>query len=164
MSNQSFAPNPDEEQRKFFGVYLLDRCILRHSSYVHIHYHRASRLSGRMAVDIAIIGSGPTGIYTLKGLVGAKRPLSVTVFEVEADAGKGTPYHPDINDQAMLANIASIELPPICETLVRVVTPPAGYGVGAPPGPAVRILGRENFTPESSSASFCSRSSYTSLK
>jgi hypothetical protein len=40
-------------------------------------------------------------------------PLSVTIFEVEADAGKGTPYHPDINDQAMLANIASIELPAI---------------------------------------------------
>ncbi len=39
-------------------------------------------------------------------------------YRIEADVGKGTPYHPDINDQAMLANIASIELPPICETLV----------------------------------------------
>jgi uncharacterized NAD(P)/FAD-binding protein YdhS len=72
-----------------------------------------------MTAKIAIIGSGPTGIYTLAGLVHSEWPLSITIFEVEADAGKGTPYHPDINDQAMLANIASIELPPICETLVE---------------------------------------------
>lgn len=72
----------------------------------------------RMAAKIAIIGSGPTGIYTLRGLVGAQPPLSITIFEIEADPGKGTPYHPHINDQAMLANIASFELPPICETLV----------------------------------------------
>ncbi|WP_445489126.1 FAD/NAD(P)-binding protein [Rhodopseudomonas sp. RCAM05734] len=72
-----------------------------------------------MTTKVAIIGSGPTGIYTLHGLVRSAVPLSITIFEVEADAGKGTPYHPDINDQAMLANIASIELPPICETLVE---------------------------------------------
>lgn len=72
-----------------------------------------------MTTNIAIIGSGPTGIYTLKGLVGAERPLSITIFEREGEAGKGTPYHPHINDRAMLANIASIELPPICETLVE---------------------------------------------
>ena len=71
-----------------------------------------------MKQRIAIIGSGPTGIYTLKGLAVAQQPLSITIFEIEADAGKGTPYHPDINDQAMLANIASVELPEICETLV----------------------------------------------
>jgi uncharacterized NAD(P)/FAD-binding protein YdhS len=71
-----------------------------------------------MTASIAIIGSGPTGIYTLSGLAKSERPLSITIFEIEADAGKGTPYHPHINDQAMLANIASIELPAICETLV----------------------------------------------
>src|ERR1700755_2740816 len=71
-----------------------------------------------MTSRIAIIGSGPTGIYTLRGLVEAELPMSITVFEIEADAGKGTPYHPHINDQAMLANIASVELPAICETLV----------------------------------------------
>lgn len=70
-----------------------------------------------MNSKIAVIGSGPTGIYTLKGLIAANKPVSITVFEVEADPGKGTPYHPDINDRAMLSNIASIELPPICETL-----------------------------------------------
>jgi uncharacterized NAD(P)/FAD-binding protein YdhS len=72
-----------------------------------------------MTVRVAIIGSGPTGIYTLKGVVKSKRPLSITIFEIEAEAGKGTPYHPHINDQAMLANIASIELPEVCETLVE---------------------------------------------
>ena len=71
-----------------------------------------------MTSRIAIIGSGPTGIYTLGGLVDSQQTLSITIFEIEADPGKGTPYHPDINDQAMLANIASIELPAICETLV----------------------------------------------
>lgn len=72
-----------------------------------------------MKTRIAIIGSGPTGIYTLKGLIGSGSPLSITIIEVESDPGKGTPYHPDINDRAMLSNIASIELPPICETLVE---------------------------------------------
>lgn len=71
-----------------------------------------------MQSKIAIIGSGPTGIYTLADLIETRTPLHITIFEVEADAGKGTPYHPDINDQAMLANIASIELPPVRETLV----------------------------------------------
>jgi uncharacterized NAD(P)/FAD-binding protein YdhS len=71
-----------------------------------------------MKSKIAIIGSGPTGIYTLKGLASSEVPLSITIFELEAEAGKGTPYYPGINDRAMLANISSIELPPICETLV----------------------------------------------
>jgi uncharacterized NAD(P)/FAD-binding protein YdhS len=68
--------------------------------------------------NIAIIGSGPTGIYTLKGLIGSDTPLSITVYEANADPGKGTPYHPRANDRAMLANIASIELPPVCESLI----------------------------------------------
>jgi uncharacterized NAD(P)/FAD-binding protein YdhS len=71
-----------------------------------------------MTSRIAIIGSGPTGIYTLKGLIGASKPLSITIFESEAEPGKGTPYHPNLNDRAMLSNIASIEIPPIRETLV----------------------------------------------
>lgn len=71
-----------------------------------------------MSTSIAIIGSGPTGIYTLKGLIECQQPLDITVFESEADPGKGTPYHPDLNDRAMLSNIASIELPPIRESLV----------------------------------------------
>lgn len=30
---------------------------------------------------VAIIGSGPTGIYTLKGLLTSPTPLSITIFE-----------------------------------------------------------------------------------
>lgn len=71
-----------------------------------------------MTPRVAIIGSGPTGIYTLKGLIGKSAPLSITIFESESDPGKGTPYHPALNDRAMLSNIASIELPPVCETLM----------------------------------------------
>ncbi|SEH30081.1 FAD/NAD(P)-binding protein [Rhizobium sp. NFR12] len=72
-----------------------------------------------MALRVAIIGSGPTGIYTLKGLIGKSEPLEITIFESDAEPGKGTPYRPDLNDAAMLSNIASIELPPICETLTE---------------------------------------------
>lgn len=71
-----------------------------------------------MTPRVAIIGSGPTGIYTLKRLVAAAKPLAITVFEIEAHPGQGTPYHPHVNDRAMLANIASFELPPVYETLV----------------------------------------------
>ena len=70
-----------------------------------------------MSSKIAIIGSGPTGIYTLKGLIGCPVALQITIFERETSPGKGMPYQPHINDSAMLANIASIEIPPICETL-----------------------------------------------
>ena len=70
-----------------------------------------------MSSKIAIIGSGPTGIYTLKGLIGEHAPLEITIFEREDMPGKGMPYQPHINDRAMLSNIASIEIPPICETL-----------------------------------------------
>lgn len=68
---------------------------------------------------IAIIGSGPTGIYTLKGLVSSPTSLSITVYEESPDAGKGTPYHPAVNDRAMLSNIASIEIPVIEKSLVE---------------------------------------------
>ncbi|MBO3758651.1 FAD/NAD(P)-binding protein [Ciceribacter sp. L1K22] len=75
-----------------------------------------------MQSRIAIIGSGPTGLYTLKGLVEANVPLNITVFEAEAEAGKGMPYHPGLNDPAMLSNIPSIEIPALTETLVEWLT------------------------------------------
>jgi len=72
-----------------------------------------------MIPRIAVIGCGPTGLYTLKSLAASSLPLSITIFEAEAEPGKGTPYHPDINDPAMLSNIPSIELPALTETLVE---------------------------------------------
>ncbi len=71
-----------------------------------------------MLPRIAIIGTGPTGLYTFKQLICSTVPLSITLYEAEGEPGKGTPYHPDMNDAAMLSNIPSIELPAFTETLV----------------------------------------------
>ena len=72
-----------------------------------------------MMPTIAFVGAGPTTIYTLHALVDlAEQPFSVTVFEEQASAGRGTPYRPGWNDPAMLSNIASIEIPPLEETLL----------------------------------------------
>jgi len=72
-----------------------------------------------MPFSIAFVGAGPTTIYTLcaflRELTGA---ASVTIFEEQPRAGLGTPYRPGWNDPAMLSNIASIEIPPIGETLI----------------------------------------------
>ena len=72
----------------------------------------------RSAPEIAIIGSGPTAIYTLLYLISAQRPLHITIFEAQTEAGTGSPYRPALNDKAMLSNIASLEIPVITETLV----------------------------------------------
>lgn len=66
--------------------------------------------------NIAIIGSGPTGIYTFYHLLNNSTPLSVSVFEQADEAGVGMPYNDDDNSRLMLANIASIEIPPIFMT------------------------------------------------
>jgi uncharacterized NAD(P)/FAD-binding protein YdhS len=72
-----------------------------------------------MTADIAFVGAGPTTIYTLHALVNAAtRPFALTIFEEQASAGRGTPYRPGWNDPAMLSNIASIEIPPLEESLV----------------------------------------------
>ena len=68
--------------------------------------------------SIAIIGSGPTAIYTLNELLKHSAPLTITMFEAQAQAGKGMPYHQDWNEREMLANISSVEIPPVTETLV----------------------------------------------
>ncbi len=60
---------------------------------------------------IAIVGAGPTGIYTLYELVKRGEPLSIALFEKEAQAGVGMPYSDDNTAAQMLANIASIEIP-----------------------------------------------------
>ncbi|OLP45408.1 FAD/NAD(P)-binding protein [Rhizobium oryziradicis] len=72
-----------------------------------------------MRNKVCIIGSGPTGIYTLKQLLMAENSLIITIYEAEAEAGKGTPYLPSVNDPAMLSNIPSIEIPQLDETLVE---------------------------------------------
>ena len=75
-----------------------------------------------MSVSVAIVGSGPTALYALKNLLRARLPLSVTLIEKDAVAGRGMPYSDTANSPAMLANIASIEIPPVTETLVQWLT------------------------------------------
>lgn len=66
-----------------------------------------------MPPHIAIIGTGPTGIYTFKHLVDAGGVGAITLFEKGREAGVGMPYSPQTADRTMLANIASIEIPAI---------------------------------------------------
>ncbi len=68
---------------------------------------------------IAIVGVGPTGIYTFYELVKRGEPLAITLFEKEAQAGVGMPYSDDNTAAQMLANIASIEIPPIDLTYLQ---------------------------------------------
>lgn len=71
-----------------------------------------------MGSRICIIGSGPTGIFTLQHLIRSAIPLAITIYEAEMLAGKGTPYLPGANDPVMLSNIPSIEIPPLSTSLV----------------------------------------------
>ena len=70
-----------------------------------------------MQRNIAIIGSGPTAIYAATHLLAQTEPVYITIYESQNEVGKGTPYHPKWNSESMLANIASIEIPPVNETL-----------------------------------------------
>lgn len=66
--------------------------------------------------NIAIVGAGPTGIYTFFSLLKTGEPMSISIYEKEKEAGVGMPYNDDENSRMMLANIASIEIPPIAST------------------------------------------------
>ncbi|MFD2816713.1 FAD/NAD(P)-binding protein [Paracoccus aerius] len=66
-------------------------------------------------MKIAIVGTGPTGIYCLQQLLATGRQLAVTLFEKGKKAGIGMPYSPEHAGKFMLANIASIEIPPVVE-------------------------------------------------
>jgi uncharacterized NAD(P)/FAD-binding protein YdhS len=66
--------------------------------------------------NIAIVGTGPTALYTLHHLLEAKERLMITLFEAGPLAGVGLPYAPQSAQLAMLANIASIEIPPLSQS------------------------------------------------
>lgn len=71
-----------------------------------------------MTKSVAFVGAGPTTLYALHALLSESVvSAQVTVFEARETAGCGSPYSPDWNDPAMLSNIASIEIPPLQETL-----------------------------------------------
>ncbi len=65
---------------------------------------------------VAIVGAGPTGLYTFFSLLGNGAPLSISIYEQAEQAGVGMPYSDDDNIRLMLANIASIEIPPLTST------------------------------------------------
>lgn len=67
---------------------------------------------------VAIIGAGPTGVYTFLSLLKNKIPVSVSLYEQAREAGVGMPYSNEENSRMMLANIASIEIPPIFSTYI----------------------------------------------
>lgn len=67
---------------------------------------------------IAIVGTGPTGIYTLFSLLKNGVPLAISLYEQADKAGVGMPYSNEENSKMMLANIASIEIPPIFITYI----------------------------------------------
>lgn len=69
-------------------------------------------------LHVAIVGTGPTGLYALEQLLRSDRPLSVTLFESGLLAGVGSPYSPETAALTMLANIASIEIPPLAEPYI----------------------------------------------
>ncbi|MFC3058518.1 FAD-NAD(P)-binding protein [Paenirhodobacter populi] len=69
-----------------------------------------------MPHSIAIIGTGPTGIYSFRKLIEHQQPLSVWLFERGVKAGIGMPYSPETASKSMLANIASIEIPEVVTT------------------------------------------------
>lgn len=69
--------------------------------------------------NVAIVGVGPTGIYTFYALIERGEPLAITLFEQAEEAGVGMPYNDDNTATLMLANIASIEIPPIFITYLE---------------------------------------------
>lgn len=70
-------------------------------------------------MQIAIVGTGPTAIYTLCHLVQSATPLRIVLFEKGDKAGIGMPYSQESSSMAMLANIASIEIPPLTQTYLN---------------------------------------------
>ena len=69
--------------------------------------------------SVAIVGSGPSGVYTLARLIQSTIPMHVTLFERGQRPGVGTPYDPQTTPVDLLANIASVEIPPICERFIE---------------------------------------------
>ncbi len=67
--------------------------------------------------NVAIIGGGPTALYTLTSLLTSQSPLAVTVFEKGAEIGSGMPYSSGTATPSMMSNIAGFEIPPVVTSL-----------------------------------------------
>lgn len=69
-------------------------------------------------LEIAIIGAGPMGVYSLKRLMTSTRPLHITVFEASRSPGTGMPYSRAMNTDDMLCNAFSREIPPVTRSFL----------------------------------------------
>lgn len=97
----------------------LDARSARNGAHLRVQIYPPVIVGGNEAYDTdRHCWHWPGGIYSLMHLINLPMPLHITLFEQNHRAGVGTPYDPETNDPAMLANIASIELPPVTETLV----------------------------------------------
>lgn len=66
-----------------------------------------------MGRSIAIVGGGPTAVYLVQALVSGGWRGRVVVFDRGPRIGVGMPYDPRLTDPALMANIASREIPPL---------------------------------------------------
>jgi uncharacterized NAD(P)/FAD-binding protein YdhS len=66
---------------------------------------------------VALVGGGPTAVYTLKNLLQKADPLHITIFEAGKVAGCGIPYSGEHNTPDMIANITSVEIQPVLTSL-----------------------------------------------
>lgn len=71
----------------------------------------------RSVTKVAIVGGGPTAVYTIKNLLQRPRRFRITLFEAGPVAGCGIPYSEEHNTPEMMANITSIEIPPVLVSL-----------------------------------------------
>lgn len=74
--------------------------------------------AGDNMTQLAIVGSGPMALYTLKHLQESPSPLAIEIFESAESAGTGMPYRADMNADYILCNAFSREIPPVTETLI----------------------------------------------
>lgn len=68
---------------------------------------------------LAIVGSGPMALYSLKHLQESTHSLAIEIFEAADDAGIGMPYRADMNADYMLCNAFSREIPAVTQTLIE---------------------------------------------
>jgi uncharacterized NAD(P)/FAD-binding protein YdhS len=66
---------------------------------------------------IAIVGGGPTAVYTVKKLLQKSVKVHITILEAGQVAGCGMPYSEEHNTVEMMANITSVEIPPVLISL-----------------------------------------------
>ncbi len=71
---------------------------------------------------LAIVGSGPMALYTLKHLQKSSIALAIEIFEAADHAGTGMPYRADMNADYMLCNAFSREIPAVTQTLIAWLT------------------------------------------